>query len=80
MTWKQAEDKTSQEIRSELCELCSKMIDILGKAKENGRITENEYVEYIRLKKKILGIFLFSAIGEIGLFLYLLKVCVNQFI
>lgn len=55
MTWKQAEDKTPQEIKSEICELCSKMIDILGKAKDNGRITENEYAEYIRLKKKILG-------------------------
>jgi hypothetical protein len=54
MTWKQAEDKTSQEMRNEICELCTKMIHILCKAKENGRITENEYVEYIRLKKKIL--------------------------
>lgn len=54
MTWKQAEDKTLQEIRSELCELCVKMIDILGKIKQNGDINQQEFAEYTRLKKKIL--------------------------
>jgi len=55
MTWKQAEDKTSQELKSELSELCVKMIDILGKAKENGNIDEYEFAEYLKLKNKILS-------------------------
>lgn len=54
MTWKQAEDKMSQENISALRELCAKMIDILDKARTNSKITEHEYAEYIRLKKKIL--------------------------
>jgi len=54
MTWKQAEDKTLQELRSELSELCVKMIEILGKLKENGTISQHEYAEHTRLKKKIL--------------------------
>ncbi len=54
MTWKQAEDKTAKEVRIGLCELCAKMIDILGRVKENGNITEHEYAEHIKLKKKIL--------------------------
>jgi len=54
MSWDPAEEKISVDLKAELRELCAKMIDILSKAKENGKISENEYVEYTRLKKKLL--------------------------
>jgi len=53
MPWKQEDDKTSQELRSKLCELCVMMIDILGKLKENSNINQHEFAEHTRLKKKI---------------------------
>jgi len=54
MSWDLAEGKILADLKAELKELCAKMIDILSKAKENGKISENEYVEYARLKKKML--------------------------
>jgi len=55
MGWIQTNGKSPHEIRSELKELCTKMIDILRKVKDCGSITEDEYVEHTRLKKIILS-------------------------
>jgi len=55
MGCRQIDDKSFHEIKSGLRELCAKMIYILGKVKDSGIITENEYAEHIILKKTILN-------------------------